>query len=254
MILYDSPFSPFARKIRLALSLKKLETEFVDSLDHDQAETLRSVNGRAEVPALIDNGLVVVNSADIVAYLEHQYPQHPVLPENPADRVKARKWERLADSFIDPIMVDISYWKWAEREDEMPTGMLAAARTDLSRVYDQLEKELGNNAYICGELSIADIALFPHLIGAAALDVPLCPSNHKNTISWLHRLKSQKCFSADIDRARQFLLKVYNANIERKKIFWRGERIEWLLARGFHHWFFNEIEEGRVLWPPQSPL
>lgn len=30
---------------------------------------------------------------------------------------------------------------------------------------------------------------------------------------------------------------------------WRGDRIEWLLARGYHDWFFNEIKQGRVLWP-----
>jgi hypothetical protein len=28
-----------------------------------------------------------------------------------------------------------------------------------------------------------------------------------------------------------------------------GDRIEWLLARGFHRWFMNEIEGGRVIWP-----
>ena len=37
--------------------------------------------------------------------------------------------------------------------------------------------------------------------------------------------------------------------VERRKIFWRGDRIEWLLARGFHDWFFNEIRQQRVLWP-----
>jgi hypothetical protein len=35
---------------------------------------------------------------------------------------------------------------------------------------------------------------------------------------------------------------------------WRGDRIEWMLARGFHAWFFNEIEEDRVAWPgPHYP-
>ena len=38
----------------------------------------------------------------------------------------------------------------------------------------------------------------------------------------------------------------------RKRIFWRGDRIEWMLSRGFHDWFFKEIAEGRVLWPGPS--
>lgn len=36
---------------------------------------------------------------------------------------------------------------------------------------------------------------------------------------------------------------------ERRKIFWRGDRIEWMLARGFHDWFAGEIAAERVIWP-----
>ena len=32
-------------------------------------------------------------------------------------------------------------------------------------------------------------------------------------------------------------------DIEKRRIFWRGDRIEWVLARGFHAWFFNEIKD-----------
>ena len=38
-------------------------------------------------------------------------------------------------------------------------------------------------------------------------------------------------------------------DIEKRRIFWRGDRIEWMVARGFHAWFFNEIKEERVAWP-----
>ena len=33
------------------------------------------------------------------------------------------------------------------------------------------------------------------------------------------------------------------------RVVWRGERIEWMLARGFHEWFFAEIRAGRIGWP-----
>lgn len=80
------------------------------------------------MPALVDGDIVVVNSPDIVAYLEHRYPQVPVYPEAPAARVHARAWERLSDTFVDPIFVDVSYWKWAERPDQMPlTNSLSAS-------------------------------------------------------------------------------------------------------------------------------
>ena len=108
MKLYDSAFSPFARKVRMVLDHKGLEYEAFDGLLHVNHEALKSVNGRIEIPVLFDGDIVVVNSADIVAYLEHRYPARPVYPDEPAARVHARAWERAADSFIDSILIDIS--------------------------------------------------------------------------------------------------------------------------------------------------
>src|SRR5215470_10177107 len=57
----------------------------------------------------------------------------------------------------------LSDWKWAERQDKMPQGLLDAARADLRAVYAALEHELADRDFISGTLSVADIALFPHL-------------------------------------------------------------------------------------------
>ena len=125
-----------------------------------------TTNGRIEVPALTDDEIVVVNSSDIVGHLEFRYPAKPVYPESCAARVHAQGWERAADTFIDPILVDISYWKWADRLDQMPEGLLESARADLRLAYDALDSELTNREFVSGPFSIADIALFPHLANA----------------------------------------------------------------------------------------
>jgi glutathione S-transferase len=124
------------------------------------------VNGRIEVPALTDDEIVVVNSADIVGHLEFRYPTKPVYPESCAARVHARGWERAADTFIDPILVDISYWKWADRLHQMPEGLLESARVDLRLGYDALDSGLTNREFVSGPFCTADIALFPHLANA----------------------------------------------------------------------------------------
>ena len=161
--LYDSAFSPFARKVRMTLEYKALNYEVVDGLLKSNHAALKDVNGRIEVPVLADDGIVVVNSSDIVAYLDYRYPSKTVYPDDPAARVHARAWERIADTFVDPILVDISYWKWAERSDKMPDGLIEAARADLRIVYDALNEELAERQFVSGPLSIADIALFPHV-------------------------------------------------------------------------------------------
>jgi len=131
MRLLDNPFSPFARKVRLVLDWKGLSYEAIDGLDKANRRVLEAANGRVEVPALIDGDVTVVNSSDIVAYLEHTHPEPPVYPANPAARVRGRAWERCADTAIDPILADISYWSWAERPDQMPAGMKEVAQKDL---------------------------------------------------------------------------------------------------------------------------
>ncbi len=247
--LYDSAFSPFARKVRMVLDHKGLAYEAVDGLLRSNHQALKAVNGRLEVPTLVDGDVVVVNSADIVAYLDHGYPAKPVYPEQPAARVHARAWERTADTFVDPILINISYWKWAERADDMPQGLLEAARRDLLLIYDALDQELAHREFVSGPLSVADIALFPHLASAKAMEVPFSAQEHPNLARWFKQMRSLPICLADLRRARDFVVDIADRDFERRRIFWRGDRIEWMLARGFDDWFCNEIKEDRVAWP-----
>jgi glutathione S-transferase len=247
--LFDSAFSPFARKVRLVLEHKGLEFKALDGLIKSNHEALKAVNGRIEVPVLVDGDITVVNSADIVGYLEARYPQKPVYPSDLAARVHARAWERAADAFIDAILIDISYWKWADRQDQMPEGLLEAARADLRLVYHALDRELASRDYVSGPLSIADMALFPHLASAKAMAVEFSAQDHPNLARWFKQMRALPICVADLQRARDFVADLKTRDVERRRIFWRGDRIEWMLARGFHAWFFKEIEEGRVLWP-----
>ena len=255
--LYDSAFSPFARKVRMVLEHKGLEFEALDGLLKSNHAALKAVNGRIEVPVLVDGDIVVINSADIVSYLEFRYPAKPIYPASPAARVHARAWERAADTFIDAVLIDVSYWKWADRSDEMPGGLLEAARADLGLIYDALNAELARREFVSGPLSIADIALFPHLASAKAMEVEFSAERHPNLARWFKQMRALPICAADLRRARDFVVGLKdnkNRDVERRKIFWRGDRIEWMLARGYHAWFFKEIAEDRVLWPgPEIP-
>lgn len=249
MIFYGNHFSPFSRKVMMVLEHKKLNFEYVDGLDQCNHQALKAINNRLEVPVLVDDDCVVVNSADIVRYLEDQYPTVPVLPSTPKGRVAARAWERLADSIVDAITVDISYWQWAEREDTMPEGMLAAAGVDMDKIYLQLEQALMKGAFLCGQLSIADIALFPHLTAVSRLGIPIDSLRFPKLEHWLQQLRGLPLFKHDLARTREYLGAIDAQNIERKKIFWRGDRIEWLLTKGFEQWLFDEIRAGRTVFP-----
>lgn len=251
MLLYDNAFSPFARKVRLVLDHKRLTYDTVDGLALANHDALVRANRRIEVPALDDRGVLIVGSSDIVAYLERVHPENPVYPRDDAAWVRARAWERCADTAIDPILINLSYWTWAKRDDQRPAAWLEAGRRDLETVYAALEGQLGEtSAGVCGELSIADFALFPHLVSTRSLGVGIEAARFPRLHAYVNRLRALPIFRADLERSRAFLSAFVSGDShERRKIFWRGDRLEWILARGFHAWLMKEIEEDRVLWP-----
>ena len=149
----------------------------------------------------------------------------------------------------------VSDWKWAERPDKMPQGLLDAARADLRAVYTALEHELADRDFISGTLSVADIALFPHLASAKAMEVEFSADAYPNLLRWFKTMRALPICAADLRRTRDYVVNLKELDFERRRIFWRGDRIEWLLARGFHAWFFDEIRADRVAWPgPPVPV
>ena len=249
--LYDNAFSPFARKVRIALAWKGIVHAVVDGLALENRDRLAAVNGRVEVPAIDHDGVVVVGSSDIVAYLERVSPGRPLAPADHAGWVHARAWERCADTLVDPILINVSYWLRANRKDPMPDGMLEAARRDLEAVYGALERDLDGNEFVAGPaLSIAEVALFPHLTATRSFGLGYDAARFPRVHAWLTRLRAMDVFAADLARVKAFLAEFLESDShERRKIFWRGDRLEWMLARGYHDWFMGEVAADRVLWP-----
>lgn len=248
--LYENAFSPFARKVRMALEHKGLKFEAIDGLRVDNQAALANANPRKEVPVLVDGDITVINSSHILQYLEEAYPQQPLLPTPLGARMRARHWERISDSLLDGILLNVSIWTWAERTDKRPAAMEERASADLASIYAALEKELAAAGdFVVGALSIADLALFPHLRSVKSLGFPIDKSKYPLLAQWLDRMESLPIGRDDVKRLKAFFANIQAQRFERRKIFWRGDRVEWLLAAGQHEWLAQEIREGRVLWP-----
>lgn len=249
LTFYTNWFSPFARKVALALEYKEIAYEAVDGLARANHQKLRAHNPRGEVPSIVDGEIVVSNSADILVYLDDQYPDRPIFPKDLSNRVKAREIERYVDARIDSIIVDCSLWVWSERPDERPAGMLEAGQKELDVFLNELEQHLADREWYFDAPGVLEFALFPHLTGLSALGFAFDKTKFANVHGWLRRMRHIQFFSDDIRRTVDFMSNVSTDSHERQKIFWRGDRIEWVLANGYHDWFFKEIAEDRVLWP-----
>jgi len=251
MRLYTSAISTFARKVVLGLDLKGLQYETIDALRRDFRPALIKLNARAEVPVLTDGDVTVVNSSDILQYLEWRYPQLPLFPGSIEERVTARALERLADQRFDPLVVDASFWHWTERDDRPPAGLLEAAQSDLELVLGRLETTIAPRPtpWPFGAPGVVECAWFPNMVALKPFGLALDASRFPTVAGWLSAMREHPVFVADRKRTAEFLKTLSNSNHERQRIFWSGDRIEWLLAHGFHRWLFTEIEAGRATFP-----
>ena len=59
----------------------------------------------------------------------------------------------------------MSIWAWPthNRRDEPPGDLLEAGRGELMQLVAELEGAIGDSGFVCGELSVADLSLFPHV-------------------------------------------------------------------------------------------
>ena len=254
LTLYDNPFSPFARKVRMVLRFKGLQVRSIDALATAEHECLVDVNPRAEVPVLVDGAVTVTDSADIVAYLEDRFPNPTVLPAGPEHRAKARRWQRLADTVLDSIIHDISIWVWPthQRQDEPPTGLLEAGRRELHTILGDLENTIDVSGFVCDQLSIADFSLFPHVSSLRPLAILLDEELYPKLRRWNRQMRLQTAVQEDLEYVKRSAVETFQSGrspYEDEKIVWRGDRIEWLLAHGFLDWFASELSHGRAVVP-----
>lgn len=252
--LHDNPFSPFARKVRMVLRFKQIAFESIDALALSEHERLIAVNPRAEVPVLVDDEQTVVGSADIVAYLEDRFPTPPLMPSTPAARAKARTWQRIADGPLDAILHDISLWTWPthHRTDSPPAGLVEAGRRDLDTILGQLEAALAPEGFLCGELSVSDLALFPHISSLKPLGILMDRERLPRVLRWNRDMRAQQIVRDDLEHVRKCAIEKFASGAspyEAEKVVWRGDRLEWLLAHGFVDWLCAELAAGRAVIP-----
>jgi maleylpyruvate isomerase len=108
MKLYGFFRSSASYRVRIALNLKGLDYEQVPiHLRRGGGEQFsaqyRAINPQALVPALDDDGRVLIQSLAIMEYLDECYPKPPLLPETSADRALVRSMALVVACEIHPI-------------------------------------------------------------------------------------------------------------------------------------------------------
>ena len=251
LTLYDDVFSPYARKVRIALYEKGVPFERVRALHGDCNRTdFLHVNPRAEVPALVDGGLELYDSTIICEYLEDRHPEPPLYPSDPRRRAACRLIEDLADTQLDAALYAVSVVEYGRGESH-PEMHEAAAR-DVTRLSDELEARLGDEPFFCRDFSIADIAVAPHLMVTAFLGIPPDAGRHPRLARWMDRVQQRPSVerdNADVLDTLQRLQAERQTGFDPYRVQWRSDRLEWVIKNGFADWFAAEMSAGRTFFP-----
>jgi glutathione S-transferase len=123
MILRSSPSSPFARKVRIALSLLGFDGDVrIEAADTTAVtDSLRRQNPLGKIPVLIaEDGTAYYDSRVILAYLDDRAGGGKIVPRESAARLAALRLQALCDGILDASILTIYEARWRKAEMHEP--------------------------------------------------------------------------------------------------------------------------------------
>jgi hypothetical protein len=94
-----------------------------------------------------------------------------------------------------------------------------------------------------------ECAWFPNLAALRTFGLKLDPDRFSYAAAWSRAIRNHSVFVDDARKTAAFLKEGRHLSHERRRLFWSGDRMEWLISRGFHRWLAAEIEAGRAAFP-----
>ena len=167
MKLYDFPFAPNPRKVRVYLAEKGIEiprvlVNIVKVEQHTPEFLARNPTGGLPVLEL-DDGTCLRESLAIIEYLEELHPEPPMIGRAPLERARVRALERTVDLGVLMNVGRVLHNTHAVLPGRVPNPEIAAiARRDLQKPARFLDTLLADGrAFVAGDrVTIADCTLF----------------------------------------------------------------------------------------------
>ena len=195
--LYDFKSSPNCQRVKVVLAEKNLvyDTVPIDLRKQEQKtpEYLK-LNPYGKVPVLTDDSTVLYESLIINEDLDEKYPDPPLMPKDPASRAKARILVDYGmahfDSAYQKLRVELM-----KDPKEQSQPIIDGAKSDLKKLLQRFEDEIGEQPYLMGDFSLVDADLIPRftrLEGFGVLPDPALPRLGK----YMERMKARPSVKA----------------------------------------------------------
>ncbi|MGH7784048.1 MAG: glutathione S-transferase family protein [Candidatus Binatia bacterium] len=195
--LYDFKSSPNCQRVKVVLAEKNLNYETVPIDLKAQAQKtpdFLKLNPYGKVPVLTDDATVLYESCIINEYLNEKYPNPPLMPADLGKRAKARI---LTDYGLAHLEAPYQKLRMETMKDEKEQNKeaIAAAKAELRKLLQRFETELGDQAYLVGDFSLADAALIPRFTRLEGFGV-LPDASLPRVAKYLDRMKERPSVKA----------------------------------------------------------
>jgi glutathione S-transferase len=161
---YHGAGSPYSWRVWLALEHKRIRYEqrvlSFDGGDLKKPEYI-AINPRGKVPAIVDDGVALYESAAILEYLDERYDETPLLfPGDIEQRALIRRMVREADQYLATALETLVAHILYTPKDAWQPQPIAAARDDFVAELARWETTADGDT-LAAELSAADFTLYP---------------------------------------------------------------------------------------------
>lgn len=225
--LYHADRSNCSARVRLLLEEKELPwvSHHINLMAKENInEEYFGINPKGVVPTLVDDGTVVTESNDILAYLEDKFPEPGFRAVSEADQPKIDRWLKISGESHLPGIKTLQYFKRLaniiEKSDEeynryrelqtdpahlefhakhgAPGSSLteedaAEAIRLMSEIYQELDGILATSDYIVGGVyTLADISWAPNITTQKIGEFDFSP--FPNVEAWYDRVSSRPQF------------------------------------------------------------
>jgi glutathione S-transferase len=227
--LYHFNKSNCSMRVRLCLEEKGLAwtSHHIDlSRKENLTEAYFKIHPNGLVPTLVDDAQVVIESSDIMQYLEEHYTSKRLLPEHQDLKMKAISWVEMAiashirtlKTFVymsNPAMAksadEMQKYVDMQKDEELLNFHLLAskgipdeeqARTvnEISDIWSKIDEELSHQSWLVGdEYSIADITWYSNFAVLNANSYSF--TDYSNVWNWAGRISNRP---AVIKEAREY--------------------------------------------------
>jgi glutathione S-transferase len=201
MIVFGSTLSPYVRKVMVFGAEKGLEMTLQPAGMGQGGPDFMAASPFGKMPGFKDGDFLISDSTAIVTYLEAQYPEPNLIPNDPRARARTIWFEELADTMMmaagGAIFGNRFVVPRVLKRDPDHQAANNAEQNLLPPIYAYLESVIPASGFLVEDrLTLADIAIASPVATLRCIGVGVDPARYPKTAAYLDAILARPSFAS----------------------------------------------------------